>query len=64
MGGHMGDARVTARNLRVLESDPARGLLFIEGSVPGAKNGLLRICLSPKAERARVKAAKAQEKAD
>ena len=64
MGGHMGDARVTARNLRVLESDPARGLLFIEGSVPGAKNGLLRICLSPKAERARAKAAKAQEKAD
>jgi len=43
MAGHMGDAQVTVRNLRVLDSDPARGLLFIEGAVPGAKNGLLRI---------------------
>lgn len=49
MAGHMGDAQVTVRNLRVLESDPARGLVFIEGAVPGAKNGLLRIHRAGKA---------------
>ncbi len=43
MAGHMGHERVTVRNLRVLESNPVRGLLLIEGSVPGAKNGILRI---------------------
>jgi len=61
MAGHMGDARVTVRNLRVIESDPAKGLLFIEGAVPGGKNGLLRIRLSAKTVRAR---AKAQAKAE
>ena len=43
MAGHMGDERVTVKNLKVFESDPARGLLLIEGSVPGGVNGLLRI---------------------
>ena len=61
MAGHMGDARITVRNLQVVESDPAKGLLFIEGAVPGGKNGLLRIRLSGRTERARAKAqAKAQ----
>jgi large subunit ribosomal protein L3 len=43
MAGHMGNARVTVRNLRVLESNPATGVLLIEGAVPGARNGLLAI---------------------
>jgi large subunit ribosomal protein L3 len=43
MAGHMGDDRVTAKNLKVFESNPARGIILIEGSVPGAVNGLLRI---------------------
>jgi large subunit ribosomal protein L3 len=43
MAGHMGDERVTVKNLTVFESNPARGLLLIEGSVPGSINGLLRI---------------------
>src|SRR5581483_515874 len=43
MAGHMGDDRVTVKNLRVFESNAARGLLLIEGSVPGGVNGLLRI---------------------
>jgi len=49
MAGHMGSARVTVRNLLVLESDPARAVLLIEGAIPGAKNGLLRIRRSKKA---------------
>lgn len=55
MAGHMGDDRVTVKNLKVIESDPAKGLLFIEGSVPGGKNGIVRIRLSPKSVRARAK---------
>jgi large subunit ribosomal protein L3 len=55
MAGHLGDARITVRNLRVIESDPAKGLLFIEGAVPGGKNGILRIRLSAKTVRARAK---------
>jgi large subunit ribosomal protein L3 len=43
MAGHMGDAQVTVRNLEVLESDPARGLLLVAGAVPGARNGLVRV---------------------
>lgn len=43
MGGHMGDRKVTVRNLEVIESDPARGLLIVAGAVPGATDGLLKI---------------------
>ncbi|OGO51445.1 MAG: 50S ribosomal protein L3 [Chloroflexi bacterium RBG_16_68_14] len=43
MAGHMGAEQVTVRNLKVLESDPARGMLLVAGAVPGARNGLLKI---------------------
>ena len=43
MGGHMGDAQVTVRNLEVIESNPARGIIIVAGAVPGAKNGLLKM---------------------
>jgi large subunit ribosomal protein L3 len=43
MAGHMGNARVTVKNLRVFESNPGRGVLLIEGAVPGAVKGLLQI---------------------
>ncbi len=43
MAGHMGAERVTVRNLEVLQSDPARGLLLVAGAVPGARHGLLKI---------------------
>lgn len=43
MAGHMGDRRFTAKNLEVIESNPARGILIIKGAIPGGENGLLRI---------------------
>ena len=43
MAGHMGNRRVTVRNLEVFEADPNRNLLLIKGAVPGMKNGLLLI---------------------
>ena len=39
MAGHMGDERVTTQNLVVAKIDAAQGLVFIRGSVPGAKGG-------------------------
>ncbi len=39
--GHMGDERVTAQNLEVVQVDPERNLLAVRGAVPGGKNGLV-----------------------
>jgi large subunit ribosomal protein L3 len=35
MAGHMGAERVTTQNLRVVQLDVERGLVLVEGSVPG-----------------------------
>jgi large subunit ribosomal protein L3 len=43
MAGHMGNTRVTTKNLEVVEVDPVRNLLLLKGGVPGAPNGLLMI---------------------
>jgi large subunit ribosomal protein L3 len=41
--GHMGQARVTVRNLEVVQVDPANNLLLIKGAVPGPNGGYLTI---------------------
>jgi len=43
MAGHMGTTRVTVKDLRVVQSDPARGILMVKGAVPGNEGSLLRI---------------------
>jgi large subunit ribosomal protein L3 len=43
MAGHMGNRRVSARNLEVIRADPERNLLLVKGAVPGANGGLLVI---------------------
>lgn len=43
MAGHMGNQRVTVRNLRVVAVDRERNLLFVQGAIPGPVNGLLVI---------------------
>jgi large subunit ribosomal protein L3 len=43
MAGHMGNARVTAKNLEVVSIDPVRNLIMIKGGLPGSTNGLLMI---------------------
>jgi len=43
MAGHMGNRRVTVRNLKVIDVDLSRHLLLVEGAVPGSKKGLLLI---------------------
>lgn len=43
MPGHMGDQRVSVRNLEVVRVDPERNLLLLRGAVPGARNGLVTL---------------------
>jgi large subunit ribosomal protein L3 len=39
MPGHLGVDRVTTLNLKVVQTDVDRGLILVEGAVPGAKGG-------------------------
>lgn len=43
MAGHMGDARVTTQNLKIVSTDEERGLILVKGAVPGAEGGWVRI---------------------
>ena len=43
MAGHMGDRQRTQQNLEIVRTDVERGLIFVKGSVPGAKNGWLLV---------------------
>jgi len=43
MPGHMGVKRVTTINLKVAQVDVERGLILIEGAVPGAKGGWITV---------------------
>lgn len=43
MAGHLGDVRVTARNLRVVRVDSENDLLLVRGAVPGPNGGMLLI---------------------
>jgi large subunit ribosomal protein L3 len=43
MPGRMGNERVTERNLEVVRIDSERGLLYLRGSVPGHRNGIVRV---------------------
>jgi len=53
MSGHLGDARTTVRNLRVLGVDKDDNLLVVEGSVPGANGGYVVITKAKKPPRER-----------
>ncbi len=39
MPGHMGVDRVTTLNLKVVQTDVVRGLILVEGAVPGVNGG-------------------------
>lgn len=43
MAGHMGNERVTVRNLEVVAKNEEKGVIFVAGSVPGAPGALVRI---------------------
>ncbi len=43
MAGHMGVERVTTLNLRVVQTDVDRGLILVEGAVPGMRGGFIYV---------------------
>ena len=43
MAGHLGQEAVTTQNIKVVQTDPGRGLIMVQGSVPGAKGGWVYI---------------------
>ncbi|MCX6714531.1 MAG: 50S ribosomal protein L3 [Candidatus Uhrbacteria bacterium] len=43
MGGHMGDVRVTVKNLEVVSFDADKNLLAVKGAIPGARGGLILV---------------------
>ena len=46
MAGHMGTRQITVKNLRVVQSAPAKSILMVRGAVPGNKGSLLKIRLA------------------
>ena len=43
MPGHLGVERVTTQNLRVVQTDVERGLILVEGAVPGVAGGWIYV---------------------
>ncbi len=43
MAGHMGVDRVTTQNLKVVQTDVERGLILVEGAVPGHAGGWIYV---------------------
>ncbi|MFT6083277.1 MAG: large subunit ribosomal protein L3 [Alphaproteobacteria bacterium] len=43
MAGHLGDARVTVKNLPLVRFDAEKKLLFVGGGIPGSKNSHIKI---------------------
>ena len=43
MAGHLGATRVTTQNVKVVSTDIERGLIMIDGAVPGAKGAWILI---------------------
>lgn len=56
MAGRMGPERVTVLNLKVVQVDPQRNLVLVQGGVPGHVNGLVIVRQAIKRRRAKVSA--------
>lgn len=62
MAGHMGDVRVTVRNLDVVRVLPEKNILIVKGTVPGPNGGLLYVRTSKRLGRAKQGTLKAKKK--
>jgi large subunit ribosomal protein L3 len=65
MAGHMGVRRRTVENLRVVQVDIERNLLFVSGAVPGAEGGnvIVRPAVKAAAQAKKIKVAPVKGKA-
>jgi large subunit ribosomal protein L3 len=61
MAGHLGDERVTTLNVEIAAVDDEKGLLMVQGAVPGAKGGWVLVRDAVKRQKAKpAPAAKAK----
>jgi large subunit ribosomal protein L3 len=63
MAGHMGDKFRTMLNLEIVKSDLENNLLYVKGSVPGAKNSTILVRQSIKNVRRKTLVEKIEAKA-
>ena len=62
MAGHMGDKFRTMLNLEIIKSDIDNNLLYLKGSIPGAKNSAIYLRESVKAVRRKTTLEKYNDK--
>lgn len=43
MAGHMGNVRITVKNLKVVQVDAEKNFIYLQGAVPGARGGIIEI---------------------
>ena len=43
MAGHMGNERVTVKNLKLVRIDAEQNLMLVKGAVPGGKNAIVQV---------------------
>jgi large subunit ribosomal protein L3 len=59
--GRMGNEQVTTQNLKILKVDSENNVIVVQGSVPGAKNNIVRVSLAlKKAKESDLKVIKAE----
>jgi len=63
MPGHMGNAKVTVQNLKVVGIRPEENVILVKGAVPGSKGGLVVVKRAMKAYKPRPKKASEKEAA-
>jgi len=51
MAGHMGQTRITTQNLKIVGTDIDKGLILVEGAVPGSAGGYVRVTDAVKRKR-------------
>jgi large subunit ribosomal protein L3 len=58
MAGQMGNAQVTQECLEVLRVDTEKNLLLVKGSIPGSKNGFVKVLMSNKKQQSNAEISK------
>jgi large subunit ribosomal protein L3 len=60
MAGHLGNRLVTVKSLRVVRSDPDKGILIVRGAVPGNEGALVKVRRSPRGKALRPSSGQAK----
>lgn len=64
MAGHMGHESATVQKVEVIQVDPEKNLVYLNGSVPGPRGGFVKVFETVKSRKFRVEVAKSTVKKD